>query len=84
MNDPAVDSEQYIVILTDTFRIEGNLGIFSGVRLTDYMNESKTFIPLTDATVKDLCGRRILKTPLVNVKKESIQLVIPAHEITEG
>ena len=84
MNDPAADSEQIIVVLTDTFRVEGKLGIFSGVRLTDYMNESKTFIPMTDATVKDLCGRQIMKTALVNVKKESIQLVIPSEEVTEG
>lgn len=84
MNDQVVDSEQLVVVLTDTFRIEGNLGIFSGVRLTDYMNESKSFIPITDATVKDLSGRQIMKTALINVKKESIQLVIPAESVTEG
>lgn len=84
MNEPAVESEQYVVILTDTFRIEGNLGIFSGVRLTDYMNESKSFIPLTDATVKDLCGRQVMKTAFINVKKETIQLVVPSEDVTEG
>ena len=58
MEEPDVETEQDIVILTDTLRIEGTLGIFSGVRLTDYMNESKPFIPITDAISRvDSCSR---------------------------
>jgi Family of unknown function (DUF6812) len=81
MEESGVEKEQHIVILTDTLRIEGILGIFSGIRLTDYMNESKPFIPITDATVKDLYGRPVMKSTFINVKREAIQLVAPAGDI---
>lgn len=81
MEETDVEKEQYVVILTDTLRIEGVLGIFSGVRLTDYMNESKPFIPVTNATVKDLYGRPVMKSTFINVKQEAIQLVSPASDV---
>ena len=84
MEEPDVEKEQYIVILTDTLRIEGILGIFSGVRLTDYMNESKPFIPITDATVKDLFGRPVMKSAFINVKREAIQLVAPSGDVEDA
>jgi len=84
MEEPDVETEQYIVILTDTLRIEGTLGIFSGVRLTDYMNESKAFIPITDATVKNLDGHLIMKSAFINVQREAIQLVAPAGDVEDA
>ncbi len=84
MEEPEVENEQHVVILTDTLRIEGLLGIFSGVRLTDYMNESKPFIPITDATVKDLYGRPVMKSAFINVNREAIQLVAPSEDVQDA
>ncbi len=81
MNETSVESEQYVQILTDTFRIEGNISIFTGVRLTDYMNESKDFIAVTDATVKDLFGHTLFQNKFMNVNIDSIQIVAPAEHI---
>lgn len=80
MNDPAVESAQDVVILTDTFRIEGKLNILSGVRLTDYMNESKAFIAITDATIKEISGKQVMTAAFINIKLETIQVIVPSHE----
>jgi hypothetical protein len=84
MEEPETENKQYVIILTDTLRIEGALGIFSGVRLTDYMNESKSFIAIIDATVKDLYGRQVMKSAFINVKREAIQLVAPSSDVEDA
>jgi hypothetical protein len=52
MSDDA--GKQKVLIFTHRFEIKGYIGVYQGVRLTDYMNESKAFISVTDAEVKSL------------------------------
>ena len=83
VNESKVESEKYVLILTDTFRIEGYISVFTGVRLTDYMNESKAYVAVTDATVKDLFGHYLFRNEFMNVNSESIQIVSPMAQ-SEG
>jgi len=80
LNDPTVRNERDVVIFTDTFRIEGKLNIFSGVRLTDYMNESKPFVAITDATIKDLSDRQVMTAAFLNIKLDAIQIIVPSDD----
>jgi len=81
MNEPVLEPEQRVVILTDALRIEGSLNLFTDVRLTDYLNESKAFIALKDAVVTNPEGRQVLKTAFMNVRRDSIQVIMPATDL---
>ena len=72
---------QKIVIFTRHFEIFGDLSIYEGVRLTDYMNESKAFISVTNAYVKDRTGKRLLNADFLNVRKDEIEIIIPEASI---
>lgn len=79
MIEPVIAPNQGVIILTDAFRIEGRIHLLSGVRMTDYMNESKAFMAVIDATVATLEGREVLKTPFLNIRREAIQAISPAE-----
>jgi Family of unknown function (DUF6812) len=68
-----------VVFLTGHYRIKGKIGMMAGVRLTDYMNETKDFIAVTEAVVYDCSsGEQILAGGFVNVQRSSIEVII--HE----
>lgn len=81
MSDDA--GKQKVLIFTHRFEIKGYMSIYQGVRLTDYMNESKTFISVTDAEVKPLSsdGGAAIKTAFLNVRKDDIEIVVPEDAI---
>lgn len=66
-----------VTILTGTYRVKGYIDLLPGARVTDYLEESKDFIAVTDAEVWDLNNRHILNAPFVNVSRDHIQLVTP-------
>ncbi len=70
-----------IMVLTKNFRIEGEISLYSGDRLTDYMNKAKRFIAVTNATVKDHNGKELLSSSFLNLNLEKIEVIIPhIHE----
>jgi len=66
-----------VVILTDHYQIRGEIAHFSGARLTDYMNESKAFIAVTDAEVLNYEGRQMITAPFLNVGLDKIEVIVP-------
>ena len=49
-----------------------------GARITDYMNDAKEFIAITDASVWDMKdGRKLLSTPFLNVNRSNVEFVVP-------
>lgn len=77
--DPQKDTTR-VVIFTRDFRIVGNIGLFPGVRLTDYMVETKQFIAVTGAEVTALGGDgTLMATGFLDVNRDSIQFITPAE-----
>lgn len=66
-----------VTILTGTYRVKGYIDLLPGARVTDYLEESKDFIAVTDAEVWDLSNRHILNAAFVNVSRDHIQIVTP-------
>ena len=79
MNDGA--STQKVRILTHHFEVNGELSIYEGVRLTDYMNESKAFISVTRAEIKCRETQEVIKAGFLNLSKDDIEIIIPEDAI---
>ncbi len=72
-----------VVILTRDFRIEGEIDLLPGARVTDFMNESKKFMVVTGARVIDHDGKEILKGKFINVLVRNIEIILPAENALE-
>ncbi len=70
------------VVVASGWRIEGDVHVLSGSRLTDSLNSgSKDFIAVTDARVFDLSGGEPAFTPTyLAVNRRSISLIFPLGE----
>lgn len=75
--------KQKVIIFTRQFEIKGKLHIYEGVRLTDYINESKSFIAVTDVEVKRQNGEELLKSSFLNVRIDDIEIILPEDLVTK-
>ena len=66
-----------VVILTATCRIEGDIALYQGARLTDYLIEGKSFMAVTAASITDRKTGEIEKLPFINVRRDAIEVVFP-------
>jgi hypothetical protein len=71
------DSKTRVTILTGTYRIKGFIDLLPGARVTDFMNDAKEFIAVTDAEVWELGERRILTASFLNVSREHVVVITP-------
>ena len=71
------ENKTKVTMLTDTYRIKGNIELLPGARITDYMTEAKEFIAVTDAEVWEVVGRQVFTAPFVNVNRDHIQIISP-------
>lgn len=76
MSDPK--DRMKVIIFTKNLRIRGDIAKYEGVRLTDYLVESKIFIAVTDAKVSDKNDRQIAETSFLNVHRDHIEAILPA------
>jgi Family of unknown function (DUF6812) len=67
-----------VVLLTENYRIVGDIALVAGARLTDFITEAKGFIAVVDAEVTDHSGREILSAPFVNVNRDRVEVLVPA------
>jgi hypothetical protein len=75
--------KQKVCVYTRQFKITGQLAIYPGVRLTDYMNESKGFISITDADVAHHDGKPVVKSKFINIRKDGIEIILPEDMVVE-
>jgi len=70
-----------VTILTASYRIKGFIDLIPGARVTDYVNDAKGFIAVTDAEVWELAvgGRQMIAAPFLNVSRDHIQVITPQH-----
>jgi len=79
MNDDA--GKKKVIIFTHHYEVTGNLNIYQGVRLTDYMNESNAFISVTDVEVKRQSGEKFLEAAFLNIRKDDIEMIVPEDSL---
>ena len=74
-----------VTIATTIYRIEGEMHVLAGSRLTDALNsKAKDFLAITDAKVYDLTGNQLLFEPsYLAVGRDSISLLFPTEENAE-
>jgi hypothetical protein len=68
-------------IYTDQFIIEGEIGMFSGIRMTDYTNSAHEFIAVTNACVLNLEEKVLFRAGFLNVHKNKIVIIVPEAEM---
>jgi hypothetical protein len=76
------DDRMKVLILTEHFRITGEVALIQGARLTDYLVSSKPFLAVTDAEVLDHEGRRVLFSSFLNVHRDHIEIIVPIDLIS--
>ncbi|MEW6277428.1 MAG: hypothetical protein AB1758_02315 [Candidatus Eremiobacterota bacterium] len=68
-----------VILLTTTYRLEGDIHVAPGGRLLDEVNKERDFIPVTNATVYDLAGDEALDTlDFIAVNKSLVVMIAPA------
>ena len=70
-----------VTFLTASYRIKGFIDLIPGARVTDYGNDAKGFIAITDAEVWELAvgGRQMIAAKFLNVSRDHIQVITPQH-----
>lgn len=76
------DEMTNVVILTKYYRIEGDIALMPGGRLTDYMGTSNEFVAVIKATVFDLAkDRKMLSGRFLNIRRNSIEVILPSEAV---
>jgi uncharacterized protein DUF6812 len=68
-----------VIILTRDFKIEGEIDLMPGARLTDFMNETNKFMVVTGARVTDHNEKEVLQGGFINVLVRNIEIILPAE-----
>ena len=66
-----------VTILTGTYRIKGYIDLLPGARVTDFMNDARGFIALTEAEVWEVAGRQVFAAPFLNLNRDHVQIITP-------
>ena len=68
-----------VIVLTKHYRIEGEIDLIPGARMTDFMNKVDKFMVVTKARVADLSGKEVAGGKFINVLVDSIEVILPAE-----
>jgi hypothetical protein len=70
-------SKVRVFAMVEGWRIEGDLHVLDGSRLTDSINsKTKDFLAVTDATIFDATsGARLFETPFLALNRDSISML---------
>lgn len=71
------ENKTKVTILTGSYRITGYIDLVAGARVTDFLHESKEFVVVMDAEVReaDASNRQVLVAPFLDVNRNHIQIV---------
>ena len=69
-----------VVLATNVYRVEGDMHVLAGSRLTDALNsKAKDFFAITDAKVFDMnTGELRFEPEYIAVARDSISIIFPA------
>ena len=68
-------------IYTDQFIIDGEIGMFSDTRMTDYIISAHEFIAVTNARVFSPDKKILCHADFLNIQKNKIVIIVPETEI---
>ena len=74
-----INTKTKVTIFTATYRIKGYIDLVPGARVTDYINDAKDFIAVTDAEVRESEGRIVMNAGFLNLSRDHIVIVTPGH-----
>ena len=75
----AVKETIRVILLTSTYRLEGDIHVVPGGRLLDEINKEREFIPVTRATIYEIHSDNPLDTlDFIAVNKSQVVMVAPA------
>ena len=74
-----IETRTKVTILTSTYRIRGYIDLVPGARVTDYINDARDFIAITEAEVRESEGRLVLQVAFLNLSRDHIVVVTPGH-----
>jgi hypothetical protein len=78
----AVKEKVPVILLTTSYRLEGEMHVVPGGRLLDEINKERDFLPITNATVYDISGETPLDTlDFIAVNKSLVIMVAPSVPI---
>jgi hypothetical protein len=73
-----------VVILTNNYKVKGWIALVPGARLTDYIDESKDFIAVTDAHVWNRHNlQKIMGSRFLDINREDIEIIAPSSALLE-
>lgn len=74
-----------VTIFTGSFQIKGYIDLLPGARITDFMDEAKDFVAVTDAEVREIKDgvRQLLSVPFLDVSRSHIHIIAPASTAPE-
>jgi hypothetical protein len=76
----AVKEAIRVILLTNHYRLEGDIHVVPGGRLLDEINKEREFIPITRATIYEVSGDAPLDTlDFIAVNKSQVVMVAPAN-----
>jgi hypothetical protein len=68
------------VIQTVTNRIDGCIYVRTGERVSDELNRSAQFLAVTDATIYDLNGKELYRSPFMTINRDQIVWLMPEEK----
>ena len=70
-----------VLILTERYKILGEIALIPGARLTDFVVDLKSFLAVADAEVSTHDGRAVFRASFVNVHRDHIEIIVPSEAI---
>lgn len=69
------------VIVASGWRIEGDLHVLAGSRLTDSLNvKGKEFVAVTNSVIHDMSsGEQLFEVPYMAVNRDAVAMIFPAE-----
>jgi len=70
-------ARKVVTILTEHYRLKGEIEIAPDERVTDYITTAKNFIAVTNAEVRTHEGTLVFMSDFLNVHRDHIVVVAP-------
>lgn len=70
-----------VIIFTSNYRIEGEVALLPGARLTDFIRQAIDFIAVTNAVVLGKNGEKIISSKFMDIGKKYIEFILPAEMV---
>lgn len=70
-----------VVVITEHYRVEGNMHVLAGSRLTDALNsKAKEFLAVTEAKLWNIReGDMMYETPYIAINRSAIDAIFPVE-----